>query len=310
VTATLELRAGAARVVLAPEVGGAIVAYEWNGKPMLRPTPSDALAAGDVQRFGSYPLLPFSNRIAGATLRWQGNTYSLLRYIPEVPHAIHGNGWRRAWSVLEREPARATLELVHDAADERALEWPFPYRAQQRFDLADDTLTMTLVIANIGDAPFPFGLGWHPYFPRSATTLLGFAADAVWQTDSSVLPTRLESVPAQWRFAPPRPIADTRLDHCFVGWRRPATLSRPEQSLRTMIDADAACTHLVVYVPAERDYLAIEPVTHMTDAFNRAEAGQRDTGTRVLAPGAKFSCTMHLSLATPDATPDSPDARV
>jgi aldose 1-epimerase len=58
-----------------------------------------------------------------------------------------------------------------------------------------------------------------------------------------------------------------------------------------------------VYVPPERDYLAVEPVTHMTDAFNRADAGQRDTGTRVLAPGATFSCTMRLSVS-----PNSDDA--
>jgi aldose 1-epimerase len=305
VTTTLELRAGPARVVLAPEVGGAIAAYEWNGKPVLRPTPNDALAASDVQRLSSFPLLPFSNRIADATLRWRGSTYPLRRYIPELPHAIHGNGWRRAWNVLERAPARATLELVHDATGERVREWPFPYRARQRFELADDTLTMTLAIQNVGDAPFPFGLGWHPYFPRSAAVVLGFAADAVWQTDSTVLPTQIEPVPAQWGFAPPRPIADTRLDHCFAGWRRPATLYWPEQRLRAAIDADPACAHLVVYVPPERDYLAIEPVTHMTDAFNRADAGQRDTGTRVLAPGAGFSCTMHISVA-----PDSRDAGV
>jgi galactose mutarotase-like enzyme len=70
VTATLELRAGAARVLLAPEVGGAIAAYEWRGEPVLRTTSEEALRTGDVRRFSSYPLLPFSNRIAGATLQW------------------------------------------------------------------------------------------------------------------------------------------------------------------------------------------------------------------------------------------------
>jgi aldose 1-epimerase len=308
VTTTLELRAGPARVVLAPAVGGAIAAYEWNGMPVLRPTPDAALAAADVQRLCSFPLIPFSNRIADATLRWQGSAYPLRRYLPEMPHAIHGNGWRRAWNVLEREPARAALEFVHDAAGERAREWPFPYRGWQRFDLADNALTMTLGIENIGSTAFPFGLGWHPYFPRTAATVLGFAADAVWQTDRTVLPTRLERVPAQWSFAPPRPIADTMLDHCFVGWRTPATLRWPERRLRATIDADSACNHLVVYVPPERDYLAIEPVTHMTDAFNREDSGEHDTGTRALAPGAEFSCTMHLSVALDE--PDSPDARL
>jgi aldose 1-epimerase len=305
VTATLELRADPARVVLAPQVGGALAAYECNGKPALRPTPGEALAAGDVQRFSSYPLIPFSNRIAGATLHWKGAAYPLRRYLTDHPHAIHGNGWRRAWDVVEQAPARAMLELVHTAAGESAHEWPFPYRARQIFALAGDALTMTLAIENTGDAPFPFGLGWHPFFPRTSATVLGFAAAGVWQTDSTVLPTRLDRVPSGWDFAPPRPIGATALDldHCFAGWRPPATLRWPEQGLSATIGADAACTHLVVYVPPDRDYFAVEPVTHMTDAFNRSDAGQPDTGTRVLAPGATFSCTMRLSVS-----PDSDDA--
>ena len=35
-TDTLELRAGAARMVFVPAIGGAIAAYEWNGEPILR----------------------------------------------------------------------------------------------------------------------------------------------------------------------------------------------------------------------------------------------------------------------------------
>jgi galactose mutarotase-like enzyme len=43
--------------------------------------------------------------------------------------------------------------------------------------------------------------------------------------------------------------------------------------------------------------LAVEPVTHMPDAFNRATAGGRATGTRLLAPGDTFSCTMRISIS-------------
>jgi aldose 1-epimerase len=52
----------------------------------------------------------------------------------------------------------------------------------------------------------------------------------------------------------------------------------------------------VVYVPAERNFLAIEPVTHQTDAFNRAAAGAADTGMRILEPNQGFSCTMRLTV--------------
>ena len=50
------------------------------------------------------------------------------------------------------------------------------------------------------------------------------------------------------------------------------------------------------YAPEAGDFIALEPVTHMTDAFNRAARGERDTGTRVLAPGAAFSCTMEIEV--------------
>jgi aldose 1-epimerase len=51
-----------------------------------------------------------------------------------------------------------------------------------------------------------------------------------------------------------------------------------------------------VFVPSGQDYLAVEPVTHMTDAFNHAARGDHGTGTRVLEPGATFSCTMRIDV--------------
>jgi aldose 1-epimerase len=296
-TATLELRAGAARTLLAPEIGGAITAFEWNGEPILRPTPGDALAAGEVRRFASYPLLPFSNRIAGATLHWNGVAYALQRPLADEPHAIHGNGWRRPWRVVEHVSARATLELTHTAAGQSGEEWPFAYRARQTFELASRTLALTLVLANTGAAPFPFGLGWHPFFPRNTLTTLRFAASGVWHTDSARLPTRLAPVPSEWEFEKPRPLAATALDNCFAGWRSPATIAWPDRGLLAEISADAACAYLVVYVPRDADFCAVEPVTHMTDAFNRAAAGAPATGTRVLAPGSTFSCRMRISVS-------------
>ena len=293
----LELHAGDARVVLAPAIGGAIASYEYRGDPVLRPASDRALAAGDVRELASYPLVPFSNRIANATLRWSGEAYALPRYLAGHPHAIHGNGWQRAWDVVEQTPSRAILELVHDAAGPRKLEWPFPYRARQTFALTGSALALTMAIENIGVAAFPFGVGWHPFFLRRPTTVLRFTAAGVWQTDPTMLPTRLERVPPGWDFSTPRAIGDTTLDHCFAGWRSPASVRWPERRLSVSIVADPACNHLVVYVPRDSDHLAIEPVTHMTDAFNRANAGQPDTGTRVLAPGETFSCTMRLSIS-------------
>jgi len=303
-TETIELCAGSARVVIAPAIGGSIAAFQCDGEAILRPTPESALAEGAVRRFACFPLIPFSNRIADATLHWAGREYALTRYVDAEPHAIHGNGWQRAWSVTRREPSRLAIELEHDASGTRAREWPFPYRARQRFALIADALAVTLElgldIENTGSDAFPFGLGWHPYFDRDAGTEVGFAARGVWHTDRSRLPTEMLAVPPQWNFETPRPIGATTLDNCFTGWRPPATVRWPARKLTAKIAADRACDYLVVFVPSDksegRSFFAVEPVTHMTDAFNRASE-DRDTGTRVLAPGASFSCTMSISVS-------------
>ena len=158
-TETVELSAGSARVVIAPAVGGSIAAFECGGQAILRPTPSRALTEGAVRDFACFPLIPFSNRIADATLHWAGREYALTRYVDAEPHAIHGNGWQRTWSVTRREASRLAIELEHDATGVRAREWPFPYRARQRFDLVVDAsavrLELGLEIENTGGQPFP-----------------------------------------------------------------------------------------------------------------------------------------------------------
>lgn len=293
----IELRSGALRLTLAPETGGAVAEFEHHGVPILRSTPADAIAAGDVRRFACYPLVPFSNRIAQASLHWDGATYPLGRFLAEEPHAIHGNGWRHPWRVVAAEASQAQLEFVHDARGMARLEWPFPYRAQQEFVMTSGSLAMMLAVTNVGATTFPCGLGWHPFFPRNRTTELGFAADGMWETDATKLPQRLRPVAGAAEFSPPRALGDTVLDNCYAGWSPPATIRWPEHAVSVTIDADASCRHLVVYVPPGGDFFAVEPVSHMTDAFNRvALSGASDTGTRALAPGETFSCTMRVSV--------------
>src|SRR5258708_26097354 len=123
---------------------------------------------------------------------------------------------------------------------------------------------MSLAIENTGSASFPFGLGWHPFFPRTAATGLSFAVARVWQTDATVLPTQLDRIPPTLDFTLPRPIGAITLDHCFTGWRPPATLRWPARGLAATLSADAASTHPGVYVPAGRHSPAIPPHAHMT----------------------------------------------
>ncbi|HVN35127.1 MAG TPA: aldose 1-epimerase [Casimicrobiaceae bacterium] len=296
---TLLLAESDARVELAPATGGAIARFAFADVDVLRPASAEARATGNVRGYACYPLVPYSNRIANAQLSWGGRNYALARNFGEHPHSIHGVGWQRPWRVAAHDAASALLAFEHTASEADARAWPWPFRATQRFTLAVDdgvaALSARITIANSGTEAFPFGLGFHPFLPRSASTELGFSADRVWKTDGTQLPMTEIAIPDAWQCDPPCAVDAVTLDNVFTGWRGGATLVDRTRRLATTIAADRAASFLVVYVPPARDFLAVEPVTHMTDAFNRAARGERGTGTRMLAAGAAFSCTMRIS---------------
>jgi aldose 1-epimerase len=308
----LELATTAASVAIAPELGGAITRFAVGGKPVLRPTSAAALDARDVRRAACYPLVPYSNRIRNAELEFAGRRHELARNFGSHPHAIHGVGWQRAWTVAEASLSRARLTLHHDALGENARAWPWAFEATQTFHLADveadeharaASLVVTLTLKNASDTPFPFGLGFHPFFPKTATTCLRFDAECVWENDATQLPRTLVDVPSQWRFRRGRALDAIVLDNVFTGWGRSAMLVDDARATRVRIDADRALAYVVVYAPAGADFAAIEPVTHETDAFNRSAAGAEGTGMRVLPPGGAFSCTMRMKAAAAASHP-------
>ena len=307
----LELATAVARVTIAPEIGGSIASFTVGGQPMLRPMPRAALDARDVRRSACYPLVPYSNRIRDSMLAFAGRRYPLARNFGNHPHAIHGVGWQRAWTVADAAGDHARLVLAHDARGEQARAWPWPFEATQTFHLAaapaaSALLVATLTLRNTGNEPFPFGLGFHPFFPKSAATKLAFSANGVWQNDATQLPQTLAAIPPDWRFDPPRPLATLALDNVFTGWRGRAMLVDDARRTSVRLDADRALAFLVVYTPADGNSVAVEPVTHETDAFNRSAAGAASTGTRVLPPGGAFSCTMRVAAAVvADAVPVS-----
>jgi aldose 1-epimerase len=300
--AALELVEGTARVALLHDVGGAIAAFTWRGRDVLRPMPAEAIAAGNVRLAACYPLVPYSNRIRDARLRFEGTAHELVRNFGDHPHAIHGVGWQRAWRIERASGASACLRYAHDPRGDDARAWPWPFTATQAFALDGDAagarLDVTLTIVNTGATAFPFGLGWHPFFPRDAATTLRFDARDVALNDATQLPVRRVAATGMWSFAAARDLGRATIDNVFAGWRGRADLAAADGTTTTLA-ADSACDRLVVYAPEGCDFIAVEPVTHDTDAFNGAADGEPDTGMRTLRPGQAFSCTMRIAVAAP-----------
>ena len=171
----ITLAAGDASVEIAPATGSAIASFRWREQHVLRPADDGTRASGNVRGFACYPLVPWSNRIANATLALSdGSRFALTRNFGDHPHAIHGVGWQRAWNVVRASRVHALLAFDHRAG----IDWPFAFHAEQAVGIHATAhaavLTCTLAIRNDDSRASPYGLGWHPFFPRDTETILGF----------------------------------------------------------------------------------------------------------------------------------------
>lgn len=279
----LTLSAGPSTLLLAPEIGGGIAAWRHRGRPMLRPTSPAALAearaAGNSRGLASYPLVPFSGRVAGRRFVWQGVGYDLPERFGGF--AIHGVGWLRPWRVVEAAAASARLELEVAAG----VDWPFAFRTWQSFTLTGDTLAIEIGIENRHDGPAPCGFGLHPFFPRSPGLMLQFNAGSVWHNAGiGEVPSERTPIPPEWDHAAGLPVGPVFIDNDFAGWDGRALLRYTDRGYQIRVAADPVFGHTVVYVPDGRDFFAIEPVSHMNDALNRIDQ-EPDHGVLILDPG-------------------------
>ena len=272
-----------ATVVVAPEVGGAIASYAWNGPrgriDWFRPTPEPAIGAKDAVAFACFPLAPYSNRIRDSRFSFAGRDIDLGGR-PDDPHSEHGYGWRGAWDVVARDSRSITLRYLHQPA-----AWPWRFSAEQRMMLSNGALSIRLELRNLDSTAMPAGMGIHPFFPADSDTRLDAQVAGMWQTDADVMPTRHGPVPAETNPNTGLVVAANELDTVFTGWSGRATINWPAQGARLDMAADPVLGKLVVYTPRDAGYFCAEPVSNDTNAFNLASGGTGDTGLFVLKPG-------------------------
>jgi aldose 1-epimerase len=281
---------------ICPEHGAAIVHLfeRRTGFPLLRETPTDAIAAGETPRFACYPLIPYSNRIAYRRMQFGDRTIELASNRPGTPHSLHGNAWMSPWTVKQLRHDSLVLSFSHDVGD---AHWPFPYRVTQIFTVYGGTLSLAISLTNSGTEAFPAGAGWHPFFHTDIDTRVKFSARQVWLNDADMLPCW--SIPASgaWDFTKGRAIRGLAIDNCFAGWERRAEIIHQARARRIIVSGTNELSHLVVFHPADgREFIALEPVSHVNDGVNLAARGHADTGIAILRPRQTLNVGMAIRL--------------
>jgi aldose 1-epimerase len=290
--AQFELHAGefAATVV---EVGAGLRRFTFRSIDVTAPYGPDVLppkACGDV-------LVPWPNRIRGGAYTYAGTSYQLALTEPAKRNAIHGLARWVRWTPLA--VAADSVTLAVDLVPQTG--WVFEVRVEVTYRLsAEDGLMVSVVALNTGNAPAPFGAGFHPYLSTHGHGLdevtVSVPAREQLLVDDAQVPIGRRSVdgsPHDLRHG--RRLRELRFDDGFtdlitVDGRGDAEVRTKSGSAQVWFDE--AFRYLQVFTVDDLygdgsglAAVAIEPMTCPADAFNTGE------GVVVLLPGVPWSAS-------------------
>lgn len=269
----LLLEAGSATASVHPHAGGRLGQLSVDGTAYLR---GPEHAGEGWTAWGSYPLVPWSNRIPDGIVETGAGSFEVPINLPGEHAAIHGLGAEARWDVTESDARSAELRVGLAAGD-------YDVTAHQRFELYPTHLDHALAVTNEADRPVPAGLGFHPWFVAAPIQVL---ADAYWPGDTPLpdgppLPVIPEVDLRLTRHAP-------SMDRCYT---------RLTDNIATVGDLTLSwsgpITQVVVFSGVD-GWVCVEPVTMANDGFNMWAAGFADTGVRVIGPGESLQVRMRI----------------
>ena len=175
-----------------------------------------------------------------------------------------------------------TLETTLDAEE----GYPFSLQVWVRYVLEQSRFSLHLYVQNIGGAPAPLALGWHPYFclpSLSSSSLvdslrLSVPATQYYAVDAALIPTG-ECIPVQstpydfCRKTAGAPLGSRELDIAYADMdrQRPVILQSDEFAIH--LSMGGAFRALQVYIPPDRASIALEPVSGPANVFNQPKLG-------------------------------------
>ncbi len=216
-----------------------------------------------------FVFFPFANRLAGAKYEYAGNTYAFSVNEPDRENNLHGI-LNKEFVCEEVDLDRGTLSILYNHTSTDA-SYPFSSELRIRYSLQASMLEIEIEISNRDTVEIPVGFGMHPYFSFGASVddlLMEIPAKAFVQVNEDLIPTGeyVQENP----FYLPRKINDSEIDTCFVLLEEGAcNIYVPHLDLDFTLRQDKEqLPYLQVFIPSDRQSIALEPVSCIPDAFN------------------------------------------
>lgn len=258
---------------------------------------------------GGNPLLfPFPGRIAEAAFNFAGREYR-LEPSDAYGNAIHGFVLNRPWRVIKGTQDRVVGEFHASVDDAQILaHWPSDFRIQVSYEVRGRELISRIRYENTGDNPLPCGFGTHAYFrlplsdgSKAADTIVTAPVGRFWELERMIPTGQQLPVRPDQSLAAGLRLVDHQFDTVFTNvdpgsdGNIRTRLEDPMTGRQLTQTFDKAFTQCVVYTPAHRQAICLEPYTCVPDAIRLAAEGY-ETGLQVLQPGEAFETTIKMQI--------------
>jgi aldose 1-epimerase len=250
------------------------------------------------QGFRSAKLSPFVCRLLDASYTWQGTDYRLDKFLLNGS-ALHGILYDVSFDVItEKQGTENCCVAMRYQYDGKHPGYPFPFNCTVTYTLEHDgKLTIATHLSNPPAAKrsIPIVDGWHPYFKLGGKVdewWLQIASNQMMEYDDKLIPTGKYLVNED--FSAGGLIGSKQLDNGFVlkeGISPICELKNPNNGVRIQFLSQVNYPFLQLYIPGDRESIAIENLSGAPDAFNNG------IGLSVLEPGGKIDLAVTFQVS-------------
>ena len=252
----------------------------------FRPTPESGYK--NPSTCACFPLIPWSNRLRDGHFRFQGTDYQLEKNGKDGT-AMHGVARNYPWRVDSFTATR--LAVRFDSRDYDNINFPFRFSAHLDFILDDERFSIVTWLKNEDSQQMPGGFGLHPYFVRSldGTTdpvQLMIPCQEYFKLENALPSAGPIPVEPRVDFQTARPLGEESIDDCLTSRidRQPVRFHYEGSSTQIALHIESIFQNIVLYVPPEKPFFAVEPVTNANDGFNLYDKGIPNSGVFELGP--------------------------
>ena len=279
----LESPDGQSKAKICLNQGGSLSEFVFETIQIL----ADYNSACYLDTYASSILFPFANRIKNGEYTFNNLKYKFQCNEIDKNNALHGFVYNKPFDVIDRVTTQEYASVTLCYKDEGKTEgFPFKFSIELTYQLNKNGLILSIKAVNNDKNPFPFNIGWHPYFysKNLDNSALNFKSDTKYVYDKQQIISGTTELDIEMPFQ----LKGVKLDTGYPLKTNEIQFSTPEYNMN--IRSTSKENFLQLFTPDRQNVVAIEPMTGATDNFNNK------IGLQTLQPNETYHVKWSIAI--------------